>query len=94
MIRVIVGGMIGVFVGVLAIAAWGGWDGYHDGYPIGQRLPPGPEAALKSAVAYAAYLGWMGVVAGGLIGGAAGLGSALVRAISSSSRSPRPAPSA
>jgi hypothetical protein len=86
--------MIGVFVGLLAIAVWGTWYGYQNGYPIGQPLPPGPEAALKSAFVCATYFGWMGAFAGGVIGGAAGLGSALVRAISSSSRSPRPAPSA
>ena len=94
MLRTVVGGMIGAALGVLAFAAWGAWDGYYYGVPTRRDLAPGFEAAAVSALAYAMYLGWMGVVAGGLVGGAAGLGSALVRAISSSSRSPRPAPSA
>jgi hypothetical protein len=94
MIRTIVGGMIGAALGVLAIAAWGAWDGFHDGVPHRRDLAPGWETAVISALWYALFLGWMGVVAGGLIGGGAGLGSALVRATSSSAPSPRPAPSA
>jgi hypothetical protein len=94
MLRTIVGAMIGAALGLLAFAAWGAWDGYHYGLPTRRDLAPGFEAAAISALVYAMFLGWMGVVAGGVIGGGAGLGSALVRAISSSSRSPRPAPSA
>ena len=93
MLRTVFGGMIGATLGFFAFAAWGTWDGYYYGLSTRRDLAPGFEAAAISALAYAMYLGWMGVVAGGLIGGA-GLGSALVRAISSSSRSPRPAPSA
>lgn len=95
MIRTIVGAMIGAALGVLAIAAWGAWDGYHDGIPARQDIGPGIEAAAILALTYAMYAGWMGVVAGGLVGGGAGLGSALVRSLTSSSApSPRPGPSA
>lgn len=93
MLRTIVGGLIGATLGFLAFAVWGAWDGYYYGVPTRRDLAPGPEAAAISALWCAMYLGWMGIVAGGIIGGGAGLGSALVRSISSS-RSPRPAPSA
>jgi hypothetical protein len=78
MIRVIVGTAVGMIAGMLALAGWGGYYGYHNGVPSAQ-LPPGWEAAGVSALGVSVFLFWMGLLPGALIGGAAGFASWLVR---------------
>lgn len=70
--------MIGIAVGMLLLACWGGYDGYVNGLPSA-RLAPGLEAAATEAVVVPVFYFWMGMLPGAIIGGAAGFASWLVR---------------
>lgn len=75
MIRALIGACVGGFCGVVALAALGAALGYHEGW---NQQPPGPSAAWTGAFVAAAYYWWLAFGLGAVIGGAAGLGSALV----------------
>jgi hypothetical protein len=75
MIRAVIGACVGGCCGVVALAALGGVYGYLDGW---NRIPPGLDAAWTGAFVAAAYFWWLAFALGAVIGGLAGLGSALV----------------
>jgi hypothetical protein len=60
-------------------------DGFSDGLPTAS-LPPGFEAAWKSAFVYAMYLWPLALILGGGAGALCGFGTGLAKALS------RPAP--
>lgn len=76
--RSLIGVVTGMAVGMLLLACWVGYDGYENGLP-GARLAPGLEAAATEAAVVPVFYIWMGMPPGAVIGGAAGLGSRLVR---------------
>jgi hypothetical protein len=59
----------------VALAGLGASYGYLEGW---NQLPPGPGAAWTGAFVAAAYYWWLAFGLGAVIGGLAGLGSALV----------------
>lgn len=80
MTRALIGAAAGATLGLVALAGYGAWWGLTGGvdwrHPL---LPPGWEAAAVNATAMLLYFSWAAVVVGGVIGGAAGFGSWLVR---------------
>ena len=80
MLRAMIGATVGITLCLTALAGYGVWSGLTGGvdwrHPI---LPPGWDAAGVNAAALLLYFGWAAVSVGGVIGGAAGFGSWLVR---------------
>lgn len=79
--RALIGACIGAACGVLALAGFGAWGGYkYGGEWFGRiAIPPGWYAAAMGAFVFTAFYWWLVAAVGGFIGGAAGLGSWLVR---------------
>jgi hypothetical protein len=75
------GACIGAACGVLALAAFGAYEGYLYGGEATARpnLEPGLYASLLGAFVYTAYFWWLAGAVGGFIGGVAAFGSWLVR---------------
>ena len=75
--RTLIGMGVGIVAGVLALAAWGGYDGYVNSGNAGK--PPGLDPAWRGALYCAVVFSYAAVPVGGAIGALAGLGSWLVR---------------
>lgn len=79
--RSLIGAGIGAVCGLLALAGGGAWGGYWygDEWAAGPSPPTGWRTAVHFAFVFTAYYWWLALAVGGFIGGAAGLGSWLVR---------------
>ena len=79
--RTFIGACVGYVCGLLVLAGFGTWAGFTLGGPgIGRpRVAPGWEAAFMGGLFCIVYGWWLALTIGGVIGGAAGLGSWLAR---------------
>ena len=79
--RTLIGAFVGWVCGVVALAGLGARAGYtHGGDWVARAgLPPGWAAAGTEAFVFTAYYWWLAGTIGGIMGGAAGLGSWPVR---------------
>jgi hypothetical protein len=75
-----IGAVVGVTLGLVALAGYGAWWGLTQGvdwrHPL---LPPGWDAAAVNATVMLLYFWRAAVAVGGMIGGLAGFGSWRVR---------------
>ena len=77
MTRALVGLTAGAAAGLLVLAAGGAMYGYTEGLPTA-RVPPGLEAAVKTAFIVSVYFGWVAAPLGAIVGGLASVASGLV----------------
>jgi hypothetical protein len=78
MVRTVIGAAVGAVVGMLILAGCGAWYGYENGVETA-RVPPGWDAAARSALIWCVFLFWLAIPAGAVLGGAVGLSSWLLR---------------
>ena len=82
--RILIGAGAGILLGLLGLAAWGGYYGYVNPGNAG-RLP-GLDNAWRVAFYCAVVFSYAAVPLGAVIGGVAGLGSWLMRPRSAAHR--------